>query len=169
MVVDCAIKAMTATIAHMTTSEEISVTLGMKMVLDVVTTTDLLGLHRHALSETGIVVFAQEIELQTGLSDVIDAGRGLLIEIDGIAALAREHARVTTASLNMPSHAAPPEMSQICRFWLPTTSICEFQFTAYKSMQLIMTIGVLRITLRIHSKSEDFGPTSWCFPASPWM
>jgi hypothetical protein len=160
---------MTAMIVHMTTSEDVSVTLEMKMVLDVVTTTDLLGHHRHALSATGIAVFAQEIELQTGLSDVIDAGRDLLmVEIDGIEALVREHAQGMTASLNMPSHAVPPEMSLICRFWL-TTSICKFQLTAYKSMQLIMTIGVLRTTLRIHSKLEDSVLTSWCFLVFPWM
>jgi hypothetical protein len=170
MVVDCAIKEMTAMIVHMTTSGEVSVTIEMKVVLDVVTATDLLGHHRHALSATGIAVFAQEIEPQTGSSDMIDVGRGLLIvEIDGIEPLAREHARDMTASLNMPPHTVPPETSQICRFWLPTMSICKFQFTPYKSMQLIMTIGVLHTMLKIHSRLVGSGLTSWCFLVFPWM
>lgn len=130
MGVVCAIKAMTAMIVRMTTSEEALVTLETKMVPDVVTTTDLLGHHRHALSVTGTAVFAQEIELQTGLSDVIDADRDLLIaEIDGIEALAHELAQGMTAILNIPSHAVPPEMSQTYRFWLPTMSICKFHST----------------------------------------
>lgn len=140
MVVDCEIKAMTAMIVHMTISEEVSVTLETKTVLDAAMTTDPLGHHLHALSATGIAVFAPEIALQTGLSDVIDAGRDLPIaEIDGIEALAREHARGMTASRNMLSHAVPPEMFQIYRFWLPTMSICKFQFTVYKSIQLTLT------------------------------
>jgi hypothetical protein len=117
MVVGCAIKAMTAMIVHMTTSGEVSVTSEMKMVLDVVTTTDLLGHHRHALSATGIAVSVQEIELRTGLSGVIDAGRDLLmLEIDGIEAQAHEHVRGMTASLNTPFHVVLLEMSRICRF-----------------------------------------------------
>ncbi|KUL90539.1 hypothetical protein ZTR_00344 [Talaromyces verruculosus] len=94
IVVDCAIKAVTAMIVHMTISEEVSVTLETKTVLDAAMTTDPLGHHLHALSATEIAVFAPEIALQTGLSDVIDAGRDLpIVEIDGIEALAREHAR----------------------------------------------------------------------------
>jgi hypothetical protein len=135
MVVDYASKAMTAMIGHMTISEEVSVTSETKMGLDAGTTTDRLGHHLHALSAAGIAAFALEIELQTGLSDVIDAGLDLLIvEIDGIEALAREHARGMTASRNMLSHAVPPEMFQIYKFWLPTMSICKFQFTPYKSI-----------------------------------
>lgn len=135
MVVDCVIKAMTATIAHMTPSEEVSVTSETKMVLDAVMTTDPLGHHRHALSATGIAAFAQEIELRTGLSDVIDAGHDPpIVEIDGIEALARERARGMTASRNMLSHAVPPEMFQIYRFWLRTMSICKLQFTLYKNI-----------------------------------
>lgn len=120
-------------IVHMTTSEEVLVISEMKMVPDVVTITDLLGHHRHALSGTETAVSAPQTEPQTGLSDVIDADRDLLIgRIDGIEALAREHVRGMTASLSMPSHVVRPEMSPIYRFWLLTMSICKFQFAVQK-------------------------------------
>lgn len=116
MDVECAIKAMTDMIVPLKTREEVSVISEMKRVPDVVTITDLLDHHRLVLFVTGTAVFVQEIELQTGLSDMIGADRDLLtVEIDDIEALAHEHAQGMMA-MNTPSPTVPQEMSQTYRF-----------------------------------------------------
>ena len=123
-----AIRGMTAMIVHMKTSEEASVILEKQVDLDAVTIIDLLDHHRHGLPAIETAAFAQEIEPQIDLSDVTDTGRDLLIvETDAIGPLAREHARGMRGNLNTPTLAALHEMSPMCRFWLLTTSICEFK------------------------------------------